>query len=553
MSDTESDFYPTKRTKVDTLPITNYFPVVKKQAVRTVSEKLEGSDRLYRKRARKSSTQEEFSEEDDEIEYTEEELRSLLEIGSRKLEASVKHRTSPLEQPTPYGFFQLLGHNERLKVFHATSLKCLARLAQASSQTRRMMKVYVAASCFVQRFQRDYLDFINGRYKETWGDDYEESPFSELGRLLKSITIDLETTTRAIVFVNVCRNLFMRIGKLKYFDDVLEHMTKGWTYSEKRIMVKAAILIDPKLRDVIHQVMDSRPGELKNSENTMRNACRCLFVKFERAEPFHDEFYDFGAWTSILLRNFKPAYQARVLYVMFGPVAVREDGGHMIDWTKFCTNSEENDDMDYEDRLVRITLRPIARAVQALACLSCSGKKDVDVLWSLSDVYKLFRRVTHLVPGRFWSTTALTTWCCMDPEGILTAFSIYFLRDGTSEGLKKVANMLARCKLMLYLWMKKPSEDMEIALTESMNEMRRQDGFVIGPRYKSFHDTIWSVYHQRCQNFAKQSHAPGTNYLGAEMRSQSNIAGILTRHHMRWDNVRLREDEEFIFVAAPLL
>ncbi|CAD6197239.1 unnamed protein product [Caenorhabditis auriculariae] len=438
-----------------------------------------------------------------------------------------KNKLFPVEstsKDSPLGVFSVLPPALRTKILHQCSLYSLSFLAQTSTAWSNVLKNYVASPVFARRFQRDYL-----RRKRFIA--LQVDPFFGCGLLVKSITIEFSTSIRAAILLNICRNLHSFLGKLTGFGRIIDALTKQWTFSERRYVLKAAILFNPSLRIYLRTVLLEPPGVHPKMEIQIREDLRELFLTGPFGPGTYDSECEQGAAISILIRNFKIQFQVRVFYMLFGPI---KDG--KISWEEFHEPSQEDTEnapnpvsrLRFFDTKTRSCLRDIIRAFDRL--LLCNARIfEKYVVWTDKDVYTLFTRLQK-VGVSYWDDTAVVMAMAMNPDGLLRQFLLRSCSrscEHYEERTKDAALIIAHVRWFMFLWKRDPSDELGRVLRDVFRFIRRQGGRQ-DDACARFLDKIWNAYHLRVTNFFADKSVHAQTMTKIEMESQRSLSELLS-------------------------
>ncbi|CAI5440846.1 unnamed protein product [Caenorhabditis angaria] len=453
------------RKRQNSEKITNFFPTIKKQrsnsSCENVSQQLEDCSNI-----RKTN---------ENSEYSSDELAELLGLKERRRNARKLQGLTPFEKLPKVFYTQL---------FNSLDMRSISALSLASTETMRHVRTYVLEYAFYRRFQLDNLNFMNSSCRVEEDEDFLiKDPFYNCGSLLKSITITLSTETRAQVFLNICRNLHsVSRGTLCGFGRILEGVTSMWTFSERRVMVKAAILIDPSLHENIVEVLTNPAGKLVGLELKVRSRLQELFLnrnqEIDNSPP--EEIIEFGSWLSILLQNFTEQYQGRLYYILFGPTILTQTG-EKLDWSYFFEMEGEKQHRSYH--VIKSRLKALLNGIRALRIMSMTRRKDMS--WTSRKIYRLFLRVVDAssVDGLDWSKISVSMALAIDTSGIFCDYLIISC-DSPTDGLKEqyldVAHMVNRVRAHIYHWTGTPSTYLSEPLHRIFKHLSVIDGGRIG-------------------------------------------------------------------------
>lgn len=512
-----------RRNSDSTPPITNFFAAVKRERSNSeskdVSQKLEDS-----LNASINNSQTEFTENGPL--YSLEELRTLLGIPLK---------TSSLEAPDKDVSISL--ENLPVKVysyiFTILDMQSVSALSLASTTMSSHVKCYVSTHDFYRRMQLDNLDFLNSSFRPEDDEYVENDPFVACGALIKSITITLDTKFRAEVFLNICRNLRNQLGgSLHGFGRLLETVTENWKFSERRIMVKAAVLIDPDLRRSIIKVLTGQPGQFIGLEMKVRSGLTQLFLNRNQEvdESTPQEVIEFGAWLSVVLRNVIDKFQGKLYYILFGPTKSSRIG-ERIDWKYFCDDDSSNFTLRKSEPNYKKILSSLLNGVRALRIMNNS--KATDMAWNGKKIYTLFLRVIEVCELRGeWSEVASSMALAIDCSGLLSEYLVTCLDPTRNDYLKlleEAAEMICLVRTHLYRWSANPATFLAEPLHHAFNHLAQLDGRYDGC-YKSFLDKIWTTQKLRLKLLVRnaRSNTASGDKIREELDGQLSMVRLLS-------------------------
>lgn len=485
-----------RRNSDSTQPITNFFATVKRERsnseTKDVSQQLDDSLNTSI-----SHSQTEFTENGPL--YSLDELRSLLGVPLKEPSLSEDNASIGLE------YLPIKAYSYILTVL---DLQSVSALSLASTAMATHVKNYVSTHDFYRRMQLDNLDFLNRSFRPEDEEFVENDPFVACGALIKSITITLDTKIRAEVFLNICRNLRNQLGgSLNGFGRLLETVTENWKFSERRIMVKAAILIDPDLRRSIIKVLTGPPGQYIGLEMKIRSGLTQLFLNKNQDvdESTPQEVIDFGAWLSIVLRNVIDKYQGKLYYILFGPTKASRVG-ERVDWDYFCEGDASNYTLRKSEPNYKKILSSMLNGIRALRIMNNS--KATDMAWNGKKVYTLFLRIIEVCEVRGdWSQAASSMSLAIDCSGLLSEYLVTCLdpgRDDYAKLFKEAAEMVCLVRTHLYRWSANPATFLAEPLHHAFNHLAQLDGRYDGC-YKSFLDMIWNTQKRRLKRLVNNA------------------------------------------------
>uniref|UniRef100_A0A8R1DZ50 F-box domain-containing protein n=1 Tax=Caenorhabditis japonica TaxID=281687 RepID=A0A8R1DZ50_CAEJA len=477
-----------KRRNSESQPtITKFFTTVKRDRSlsesKNVSQKLEESINPAQKEV----------ENAENLLYSEDELRDLLGIPSPSFPNDIPNGENPIGlENLPKKIYSY--------IFTILDLHSVNSLSLTSTTMASRVKCYVAGHEFYRRIHLDQLDFMDSSIRPDDEEFDENDPFTACGALIKSITITLDTKVRAQVFLNICRNLRIQLGgSLHGFGRLLEAMTQHWKFSERRIMVKAAILIDNEVRLSLIKVLTSSPGKYVGLEMKVRSRLTELFLNRnqEIEDTLPDEIIEFGSWLSILLRNAVDKYQGKLYYVLFGPTKLSRTG-ECVDWMYFGDDNNSRATLRKSEANYKKIMTTLLNGIRALRVMSNS--KNSDQAWDEKKIYQLFLRIVGSCEREgAWSETACSMALAIDTSGLFSEYLISHLdprRNDYSKLLDECAEMVCLVRTHLYRWSSTPATFLAEPLHHVFNHLAQIDGHY-GGNYKLFLDKIWKTQKAR--------------------------------------------------------
>ena len=183
-------------------------------------------------------------------------------------------------------------------------------------------------------------------------------------------------------------------------------MTDNWKFSERRIMIKAAILIDPDLRRALIKALTAKPGQCIGLEMKVRSGLTQLFLTKNQDvdEITPQEVISFGSWLSIVIRNVVEKYQGKLYFILFGPTR-SSSTGELVDWTYFCDEETQKHSIRKCEPNYKKLLKTLLNGIRALRIMNNS--KSSDDWWTGQKIYQLFLRIIgntklHLYTSSFF-------------------------------------------------------------------------------------------------------------------------------------------------------
>ncbi|PIC46109.1 hypothetical protein B9Z55_005909 [Caenorhabditis nigoni] len=393
-------------------------------------------------------------------------------------------------------------------IFTVLDMRSVSALSLVSTKMSSRVRGYVSTYDFYRRMQLDHLDFLNESFRPDDDEFLENDPFIACGALIKSITITLSTETRAKVFLNICRNLRNQLGgSLQGFGRMLETVTENWKFEERRIMIKAAILIDLDLRRALIKVLTAGAGHFVGLEMKVRSGLTQLFLTKDQDvnEMTPKEVIDFGAWLSILLRNVVEKHQGRLYYILFGPTRSSKKG-EFVDWSYFCEEDRTNISQFKNEPNYKKFLTALLNGVRALRVMNNS--KSTDNHWTGRKIYHMFLRVIEACEEKGnWSELASSMALSIDPSGLFSEYLVTCLdarRSDYTRYMVEAAEMVCLVRIHLYRWSSTPATFLAEPLHHAFDHLAQQDGHYDGS-YKQFLELIWRAQKLRLKGLVKSA------------------------------------------------
>ncbi|XP_078349063.1 F-box only protein 47-like [Oculina patagonica] len=302
----------------------------------------------------------------------------------------INHKSS-FHLRSPLGLFGLLPREMRFRVFGFTPLADLGQLSLASRIfTDEVMKylhnndalLVIVPNVHFNSDEECSQVFMALKTEYCW------NHFKDLGILLKRATCLYSTKERlkevGIVLdklkdthSKICNTLGSDVAYSCY-GKFLHSFVAGWEDDEKfkaYLAIKGASCLD----DRISQVLRSTPGSQPWYEKYIRVFCREIFL--DKASDLVEK----GFWLCKILKPWPLVFQARLLYILYGPV--NDDNG-TVDWStvESCPTYFGVEDAE---------LRELADALKILH-VYCDTKD-----WNEDDFISVFEELTSIP----------TDWC----------------------------------------------------------------------------------------------------------------------------------------------
>ncbi|CAI2345570.1 unnamed protein product [Caenorhabditis sp. 36 PRJEB53466] len=481
-----------RRNSDSTPPITKYFASVKRE--RSISESKNVSQKLDETPDLANAPQDKQAPENvAAAQYNQEELRRLLGLPQNPYLYEVPNPELPAG-------LENLPKNVYSHILTILDLRSVSALSLVSMTLSSRVRCYVADNNFYRRIQMDHLDFMDSSIRPDDEEFEENDPFIACGALIKSITITLDTKIRAQVFLNICRNLRHELGgSLHGFGRLLETVTQFWKFSERRVMVKAAILIDSDLRRCLIKVLTSKPGQYVGLEMRVRSGLIELFLNRNQDidENSPDQIIEFGSWLSVLLRNVMEKYQGRLYYLLFGPTKSSRNG-ERIDWAYFCVEDGGEMTLRKSEANYKKMMTTLLNGIRALRVMN--NAKNSDMAWNGKKIYQLFLRIIEVCEMQgTWSEIASSTSLAIDTAGLFSEYLVTCLnphRPDYANLLAEAAEMVCIVRTHLYRWSATPATFLAEPLHHAFNHLAQLDGHY-GGYYKAFLEKIWKTQKAR--------------------------------------------------------
>ncbi|XP_031572953.1 F-box only protein 47-like [Actinia tenebrosa] len=273
---------------------------------------------------------------------------------TRKQKKTKDLLTKSSNPSTTYGYFSLLPKEMRFQVFSTIPLADLGNLALTSRPLRDCVLEFIESkqglekilpSIAVSEESASHIEEVvlfddAMKYTEHFGDlvgekvGFEDTESSPL-RMLKD-THSLLCSQFGSEFAYSCYGSFLRA------------FIAGWENDEKLRAynaIKGASCLDER----IEKVLNSSPGTYPWFEKYIRVFCREIFLN----KALDDQ--DRGFWLSTILKPWPLVFQARLLYILYGPF-YRDTG--LINWVVMstCPTFYGVDDIEIRDLAEALTL-----------------------------------------------------------------------------------------------------------------------------------------------------------------------------------------------------
>ncbi|XP_068674626.1 F-box only protein 47-like [Montipora foliosa] len=302
-----------------------------------------------------------------------------------------RQRNQALSSGTPLGLFGVLPREMRFGIFGFTRPVDLGRLSLTSRKFRDEVIDFIhnsdALPIIVPKVHlNDEKD--SAEVFITMETEYCCNHFKQLGILLKRATCLFSTKERlkevGIILDKLkdthCKICTILGSDIAYscYGKFLHSFVAGWEDDEKfkaYLAIKGASCLDDRIR----QVLRSTPGSQPWHERYIRVFCREIFL--DKSGDLNET----GFWLCKILKPWPLVFQARLLYIIYGPV--NEDNG-TIDWhaVEICPTFFGVEDAE---------LQELATALKILH-FHCGNKE-----WNQDDFLSVFEELTGIP----------TDWC----------------------------------------------------------------------------------------------------------------------------------------------
>ncbi|XP_033117479.1 F-box only protein 47-like isoform X2 [Anneissia japonica] len=270
---------------------------------------------------------------------------------------------------------------------------------------------------------------IAGRTCCRWTD--VSNHFKSLGLLVKRATCLHPTKERLKIMDKF-------VSQLAYFTDPISHdalscygsflfrMLRGW--EEKECYRAFTYVSDThSFYKKLLPVLSNEPGSLQEQELLVRCFYRCVFL--DRCENCSE----FGVWLSFILRTLPIVYQARLLFILFGPLSPTTEG---INWNAMSEETLGNHSYGKTSDLVDLAL-----AIKSLFKHGTSTDDDVVSIlqeltccpseWSVESTAHLLMLCGETISYKVLGSKAVNGR--MNELGsIITAFAVVFWHEELS-------------------------------------------------------------------------------------------------------------------------
>ncbi|XP_074637810.1 F-box only protein 47-like [Acropora palmata] len=308
---------------------------------------------------------------------------------------STGKRQRNFEQPecsfTSLGLFDALPREMRFGIFGFTLPADLGQLSLTSRKFRDEIMEYIhnnEALLLIVPHIHAKREKGSSEIFITMETEYCCSHFKQLGILLKRATCLFSTKERLKevgIILDKLKDTHSRIcstlgSDIAYscYGKFLHSFVAGWEDDEKfkaYLAIKGASCLDDRIR----QVLRSLPGSQPWYERYIRVFCREIFL--DKSSDLNEK----GFWLCKILKPWPLVFQARLLYIIYGPV--NEDNG-TVDWhaVEICPTFFGVEDAELEE---------LATALKILH-FHCDNKD-----WNLDDFLSVFEELTGIP----------TDWC----------------------------------------------------------------------------------------------------------------------------------------------
>ncbi|XP_071955842.1 F-box only protein 47-like [Antedon mediterranea] len=296
---------------------------------------------------------------------------------SKRIERRVLSRCyTKLVTESVLGYFEILPAEIQYHIMKFLSVEELSILSLVSKAVRDFVLKYMLTPIKTNQFYPRPCDSIGRQTKLLRMWIVVSNHFKNLGLLVKRATCLFPTKER----LKIMEKFF---SQLAYFSDSTSHdalscygsflfvFVKGW--EEKECHRAFTYVSDMhNFYKKLLPVLSNKPGFLKDQELLVRCFYRCVFL--DRCENSNE----FGVWLSFILRSLPIVYQARLIFILYGPLSNATEG---VNWNAM---SEDSDSYSNAGDLADLAL-----AIKALfKHKSCSDDDIISILEELTSCPK---------------------------------------------------------------------------------------------------------------------------------------------------------------------
>ncbi|XP_056368221.1 F-box only protein 47 isoform X1 [Oenanthe melanoleuca] len=254
-------------------------------------------------------------------------------VPSRKQRRRRRRRSSGRDSPalSALGDFQILPLEIFQMVLNYLSVRDISRLSMVSKTISALLSRYICTSSGSRRLLLQ--DFHSPQLPARREGTSILEHYRSLGLLLKRCTLLLPTRDRlryvhkvlsgvSCFKLNGCASPLHCLG-LQCYGVFLQMLTAGWDELECHRVFNFLWDLGNLARKV-QTVVSSKPGSARRLELRIRLFCRAVLLSGSRRG-------DSAFWLTRILKPWPMVNQARLLYLIFGPVSSRD--GHVV-WQK---------------------------------------------------------------------------------------------------------------------------------------------------------------------------------------------------------------------------
>ncbi|XP_071809657.1 F-box only protein 47-like isoform X1 [Asterias amurensis] len=232
-------------------------------------------------------------------------------------------RVSWSVESEPLGYFTLLPTELMYQILHTLTIQDIGILSLTSKSLRDVISVYINSKSGMKRIQpRKLVHLRKHSCKRTICDNHM-THYRNIGLLLKRATCLYPTRERLRILENCVSRLqgvnrIFTCQALSCHGQLLSTFTRGW---EERECMRAYLTVSESqsMTNKILMMLSGNPGSNSQVEIKTRRFFR--HVLLDQCKVMED----LSMWLNFILKPFPMVHQARMLYLLYGPLCPNTD------------------------------------------------------------------------------------------------------------------------------------------------------------------------------------------------------------------------------------
>ncbi|XP_022106325.1 F-box only protein 47-like [Acanthaster planci] len=301
-------------------------------------------------------------------------------------------------QSDPLGYFALLPTELMYHILNTLRIEDLGFLSITSKAFRDVTSNYINSKSGLKRLQPKQMVTSKKTGCKRAIYNYQVNHFKNTGLLLKRITCLFPTRERLKIvefFVSQLQNIhrIFTCQALSCYGNLLSTFTRGW---EERECLRAYITVseNQSMTSKILMLLSGNPGSNSSIETKTRRFFR--HVLLDQCKTMED----LSMWLHFILKPFPMVHQARLLYLLYGPLC---PGTDVVSWD--CMRETSGSDREIRSR----TIAPLGEIAMALKALVSHRE------WSDDDVISVLEELTGCPDEWLIENTARLLILCGEP------------------------------------------------------------------------------------------------------------------------------------------